>query len=311
MLASWAPKTQAAYNSHLKQWKEFCTRKEINPFEADFRQAMDFIEFLFNVKKASYGYIAATRSALSAILPKRNAISFGKCPDVSRMIKGIFKLRPSLPKHTVVYDANLVLNYMKSLPEDNALDLEMLTKKLATLLCFLSGQRAQTITALSLEFCHREKLSVTFYIASILKNTRPGKHQQPLVFQKFEESKICVLECLNEYIRRTELIRENLPNQPKQLILSYAYPHKPVTTPTITRYVKMFLELAGIDITVFTCHSTRKASTSKANNLGLSLKDINRAAGWFSSSTFVKHYNLHIVNNFGKTLQQGTALPTD
>jgi len=307
MLASWAPKTQASYNSHLKQWKEFCSDRKINPFEADFKQAMNFLEFLFSEKKASYGHIAATRSALSAILPKSNNVTFGKSPNVSRMIKGIFKLRPSLPRHTLIYDANFVLNYIRSLPNNDELDLELLTKKLVTLLCLLSGQRAQTIPALKLNFANIDDQSATFYIASLLKTSRPGKHQEPLRFLKFEETKLCVINCLLEYTKRTELIRENLPNQPQELILSYAYPHHPVATATITRYVKSILELAGIDITVFTCHSTRKASTSMANNLGLSLKDINKAAGWSSSNTFVKHYKLQIVKNFGNVIQKGSS----
>ena len=35
------------------------------------------------------------------------------------------------------------------------------------------------------------------------------------------------------------------------------------------RYIKLFLELSGIDVTVFTAHSTRISSTSKANNVGI------------------------------------------
>jgi len=51
--------------------------------------------------------------------------------------------------------------------------------------------------------------------------------------------------------------------------------------------------MAGIDITVFTAHSTRSASTSKANNMGLAIKDICKAAGWRTDSCFRKHYNLY------------------
>ena len=64
------------------------------------------------------------------------------------------------------------------------------------------------------------------------------------------------------------IIRENACEDDKQLIISYAYPNKPVKSATVARYIKLFLMDAGIDITVFTPHSTRAASTSKANNLG-------------------------------------------
>ena len=70
------------------------------------------------------------------------------------------------------------------------------------------------------------------------------------------------MNCLREYIRRTELIRENIEG-PTQLISSYAYPHKPVMSTPIARYVKLFLGQAGIALTVFSAHSTRSTSTSK------------------------------------------------
>ena len=79
----------------------------------------------------------------------------------------------------------------------------------------------------------------------------------------------------------------------------------PVGTQTLARYVKNFLLQAGIDITVFTAHSTRKASSNMANNLGLSLKDINKAAGWVSKNTFADHYKLPIKKNFAKVILEG------
>ena len=149
----------------------------------------------------------------------------------------------------------------------------------------------------------KTKEELTFYIPTILKTTKPGKHKDPLVFTKFDNKKLCIVGCLGKYLKRTDNIRENLEEQPKGLVLSYRYPYQPVTTSTIARYVKLFLGLTGIDTTVFTTHSTRKALTSKANNLGLSLKDISKAAGWWSSYTFAKHYKLPIrQKNFGKEL---------
>ena len=74
----------------------------------------------------------------------------------------------------------------------------------------------------------------------------------------------------------------------KTLILSHTYPNKGVKSATLARYVKTFLGMAGIELTVFTAHSTRAASTSKANNIGMSLKDIAKAAGWRNRSTFQK-----------------------
>ena len=73
----------------------------------------------------------------------------------------------------------------------------------------------------------------------VIKTTKPGKHHQPTEYYSYQENeKVCVVSCLRQYIRRTKLIRENIECQPTQLILSYAYPHKPVMSTTIARYVK-------------------------------------------------------------------------
>lgn len=51
------------------------------------------------------------------------------------------------------------------------------------------------------------------------------------------------------------------------------------------------LNEAGIDTEVFKTHSTRGASTLKANKFGLSLQQIMNKANWKSSNTFQRFYN--------------------
>ena len=51
------------------------------------------------------------------------------------------------------------------------------------------------------------------------------------------------------------------------------------------------LKKVGLDVTVFGSHSTRSASTAHCKRKGLSMKEINKTAGWSSSKTFAKHYN--------------------
>ena len=64
----------------------------------------------------------------------------------------------------------------------------------------------------------------------------------------------------------------------------------------------MFLALTGINIKVFTAHSTRRSSTSKLNNIGLSVKDIMKTAGWTNESTFRKFYKFPVTKNVGEEL---------
>ena len=89
---------------------------------------------------------------------------------------------------------------MDSLPANNMLSMDLLTKKLCTLLCLLSGQCSQTISSLKVDRLVLAHGTHTFYLDTIQKTTRPGKHQPHLVFQSFKPNeKLCIINCLIEY----------------------------------------------------------------------------------------------------------------
>ena len=243
---------------------------------------------------------------LSFIIPKKSNTTFGEDEHTKEIMRGIFRENPRIPRKVAVYDTNIVLQHMDELPPNKYLSMEELSKKLVTLLCILSAQRSQSIAHLYEEHMVRDDRQYTFYIPKILKSTTNLFHQDPLEFQAFTpNSKLCVHNCLDEYLGRTRNIRENVMHEDEDkipIILSYASPHRPIKSATLARYVKDFLLESGVDVTVFTCHSTRSASTSKLNNLGLSLKDISRAAGWKGASTFQKFYKFRVSKNPGLEL---------
>ena len=133
-----------------------------------------------------------------------------------------------------------------------------------------------------------------------LKQTRPGKHLEPLEFKTFEpDNRLCVAAYLKEYISSTK----TLPGAYTKLLISYVKPHKPVGKDTMARWVKSVLKDAGVDITRFSAHRCRAAATSSSNSAGLSLVEIVKAAGWSNAGTFAKFYNKPIMReNFGETL---------
>ena len=55
-----------------------------------------------------------------------------------------------------------------------------------------------------------------------------------------------------------------------QLLISYLRQHNPVTTDKVSRWLKEFLGLSGIDTSTLTEHSTKTASAYKAKQVGLS-----------------------------------------
>jgi len=74
----------------------------------------------------------------------------------------------------------------------------------------------------------------------ILKTTKPGKHQEPLRFERYPSNeKVCIVNCLEKYLKKTDPGEFAGPAN-GTLLLSYAYPHNPVGNTTIARYVKLF-----------------------------------------------------------------------
>ena len=85
------------------------------------------------------------------VVPENKIFYAALHPLVTRFLKGVFKLKPSLPRYSVVWDVGTVLKHMQSMAAMEELPLSMLTKKLTTLLALLTAQRCQTLSSLDLD----------------------------------------------------------------------------------------------------------------------------------------------------------------
>ena len=246
---------------------------------------LKFLTFLFEKRSLSYSSLNTARSAVSTFsLAKKT--SLGSHPLISQFMKGVFNLKPKLPKTSFTWDTGIVLKYLQKWHPSKNLDLLQLSIKV-TLLCLLvAGQRGQTIWALNLNNITWGGDRVTCRIGEVLKTTSNKRHQEDLVFDVFPHSKaLCVVHYLKEYVKRTE----NLRGGETRLFISTRPPHQGISRDTLARWTKNGLSKCGVDMKIFTPHSTRSASTSKAA-LKVSLPTILKTAGWRSSSTFVKLY---------------------
>lgn len=174
------------------------------------------------------------------------------------------------------------------------------------LLMLLSGQRIQTIKMLNIEYMTITESTVRFKIQDKVKQTRPGKHLQDLCFKAYApDRRRCIITYLRHYLTLTESLR----GSDKQLLISFAKPHKPVSRDTISRWLKSVLESAGIDTSVFTAYSVRSASTSAAQSKGASMDQVLTAGGWSAASTFGKYYNKpimrHMDDDYGSIVLRG------
>ena len=72
---------------------------------------------------------------------------------------------------------------------------------------------------------------------------------------------------------------------------------------TIARWLREVLRLSGIDVSIFSGHSVRGASTSAAAGAGITTNDILKAADWSSDSVFRRFYYRPVNDpTFGRTV---------
>ncbi len=76
-----------------------------------------------------------------------------------------------------------------------------------------------------------------------------------------------------------------------RLFISYKKPYGAVSKDTISRWISVVMQQAGVDVAQFKPHSTRAASVSAADKLGVPIAEIIKTAGWSNETTFRKYYN--------------------
>jgi len=148
--SAWRAGTRKQYEGYLGRWRQYFGQRNINPFSPTVEEGINFLVELFE-KGLGYSALNTARSALSSIITLSSNISFGTHPLVRRFLKGGFESHPSLPRHNIIWDVGIVLDYLKTFQTAETLTLKMLTLKLNMILALISAQRCQTLKALSLD----------------------------------------------------------------------------------------------------------------------------------------------------------------
>ena len=298
LMKGWRPSTLKQYQVYLNKWLNYCEDKTLNPMIRDTLQVLEFLRHLF---KQGYGYSAlnTARCALSTIFDEP---PIGDTPLISRFMRGVYHSRPNLPRYSCTWDVSTVLNYLKNVAPVKYLSLYQLSLKLVTIMALVTGQRLQTLKALDLDYCSISKDTITFNIMTLLKHSTPAnKTSNVITFEAYAEDKrLCPVFLLRHYFKRTELLRSG-----SQLLINHQKPHKAVSKDTISRWIKLTLQKAGINTTIFKPHSTHSASTSAAAASSLDITKILKTANWTRASTFQKFYRKDIVKStasFGNTV---------
>ena len=251
------------------------------------------LNFLGEVFDTGVGYSAlnTARSAIATFLwidgkPAREH------PLACRFMKGVFNIRPALPRYEVTWDVSVVFKYLKKLHPPQSLSLKELSLKLVTLLALLAGQRHQTLKYLDVINMSFTRNGVKFRIAELLKHSRPGHHVPELVFPSYDQDeRLCPVQYIIQYLK----VIKDLRLSEKALLVSFIKPHKAISTGTISRWIKKVLNNAGVDLSIFSPYSTRAAATSKAFGK-TQLSTILRTVGWSNEKTYARFYKKPIVD---------------
>ena len=83
------------------------------------------------------------RSAISARHELVDGRPLGEHRDVCRLLKGIKNKRPPVPRYCTTWDILAVLDFLKSLGENQTLSDKDITKKLSLLMAIASALREQ------------------------------------------------------------------------------------------------------------------------------------------------------------------------
>ena len=110
-------------------------------------------------------------------MPPIEGFLVGQHPLVVRLMKGIQNSRPAMPRYQHCWDVNKVLDYIKSLPANENLSLDMLIGKLATLMAITAPKHSSELGLLDFNFSKRHPQGITFSL--------PGRLKLPLRYALF------------------------------------------------------------------------------------------------------------------------------
>lgn len=291
MIASLAKNTLLQYNVTYKLWWVFCRDNNLNCYDTGITQVILFLTERYN-KGSTFGTLNSHRSALSLLLGGEVSTDV----RIKRLLKGAFKLRPSVPKYTTTWNPQIVLNNISNWYPNEDLSIEKITKKLVTLLAICTAHRVQTLSLIKLDNIIINPSEVKIVISDIIKTSGPGRDQPILILPYFNENRrICPATTLQNYLELTKNLR---PVGSNNLLLTWKRPHRTASAQSISRWIKQVLADSGVDVSVFSAHSTRHASTSAASSAGISLDVIRKTAGWTKTSeTFANFYQRPISDN--------------
>ena len=256
IIQSWRPNTKCKYDTYRKQCLQVCSQRMCDSMCPTL---VTVLEFLHVLRKRNLGYsvLNSARGMLSSFATIEG-YDAGKHPLVCRYMKDVYNSNPSLRKRSFTWDAGAVVKYLSSVSPKSLIDI---SHKLASLLAILCGQHGREI--LSVMDIRNTTIEENFLIipkGDQLKTTGIKFHVGEIKFPVYENANVCPAKLFKQYLDVTKSLRGSTTC----LFITTSKPYRPAFKYTLARWIKSVMHDAGIDMTIFTPHPTRLASTSKA-----------------------------------------------
>ena len=208
ILESSTKSTRAQYETYLRKWTQFCQSDNFPKWKPNVNHVLNFLTYLFSLGN-SYTTVNTARSALSLVLNPIDNFSIGSHPLVCRLLKAVSKKKPPRPRYSVTWNVDRVLNIFRGWPITSELNIKQLSLKLLGLLALITAQRVQTLHSILVSNIIFTDV-VTIKITAILKTSRPGVPEKPIVlcFYNIDE-KLCVAQTLRQYLDCTKSYRKS------------------------------------------------------------------------------------------------------
>ena len=138
------------------------------------------------------------------------------------------------------------------------------------LLALLSTSRISGVTHLGMYYFTNHSSEITPFLPTWRTCQRSKKPQPNLKFYNFQgDSNLCVCKAIASYLQKRLRSWGLVWGVEESQFVSHIKQHKPVSASAVSMGLGQVLTMAGIYTEVFKEHSTRSASSSKAEVTGL------------------------------------------
>ena len=244
---------------------------------------------------------------LSTTLEQVDGMAIGEHPLVANLMKGCYNQNPPKPRYESTWSVSLVLEHTRGLDVSSSLDVAVLTCKLATRSALCTCLRASEINSIPFVSVRVTAENLCFSLGKPRKSQHSGQLQK-FTLTRNQDRKTCPVECMDAYLNQTQDARAK--TQDASLFLSLNAPSRAVTPSTMGRWIKSFLNDAGVDTSRCSAQSTRGAAASSAAAKGMAVDSILRAAHWSSERVFARFYQRPLPEpNLAETILEFEVTP--